>query len=146
MASVLQVSPPKFFMHFSYSSYLPQASAILLSLIRSVKSYLWAVGITKLLNRRFCFQSPVTWCPLGRNVFLNSLISNTHGLCSSLNVRDKVLAHPPLPIYILYIKFETKPSKLNLCPCATFMDKDYTSPLCWVDYVLVINTCSSIDT
>jgi hypothetical protein len=98
----------------------------------------------KFLNRQFCFQSPVTWCPLGRNVFLNSLISNTHSLCCSLNVRDKDLAHPPLPIYRMYIKFETKPSNLNLCLFTTFLVVDYNSPLC-VDSVLVINTCSSID-
>jgi hypothetical protein len=38
-------------------------------------------------------QPPVTSSHLDPNILLSTLISNTRNLCSSLNVRDKVL-HP----------------------------------------------------
>jgi hypothetical protein len=34
-------------------------------------------------------QPPVTSSFFGSNILLNTLFSNTHSLCSSLNVRDK---------------------------------------------------------
>jgi polysaccharide pyruvyl transferase WcaK-like protein len=38
-------------------------------------------------------QSPITSFLFGQNVLLGTLFSNTHSLCSSLNVRDQV-SHP----------------------------------------------------
>src|SRR5215510_2083104 len=55
-------------------------------------------------------HSPVTSSLLGTNTLLNTLFSNTHSLCSSLNVSDQV-SHPYrttgriIVLYILIFKF-----------------------------------------
>ncbi|PNF32348.1 hypothetical protein B7P43_G11514 [Cryptotermes secundus] len=52
----------------------------------------------KLWSSSLCsfLQPPVTSSLFGPNILLNTLLSNTLRLCSSLNVRDKV-SHPYKP-------------------------------------------------
>jgi hypothetical protein len=68
-------------------------------------SYTWqTVQVMKLLIMLFSPTS-LYFFPLGPNILLSTLFSNTIGLCSSLNVRDQ-LSHPHKTtgkIIVLYI-------------------------------------------
>jgi hypothetical protein len=78
-------------------------------------------------------HSPLTSFPLGANILLSTLFSNTHSLCATLNVRDDVLRpHKTTSrIMVSYI--------LTL----TFLDSRRENRKLWtlVFYLLLVPSC-----
>ena len=86
------VSPPKFYVRLSSSSYVPHARPILFFLFGSLNNIWWGLQIMKLLIMEFSAVS----CYLLR--LLSNLFWNSSSLCPCTNVETKFHTHTKLQV------------------------------------------------